>query len=457
MGSGAADGGTGGHGPNGGQPGPSPFGPLELPRDETEVLPRFEDYADQGPPEQYGQGAYPGQPQGYPGQQQPYPGQQPYSGQQSFPGQQGYPGQQPYPAQQPPAPGQHDPNGLFRPEPGQPQPPAAPGQMPPRPMHTPPGGAAVGSPLAPPGTGPQPAGAADPTQVFEVSLFRDEVAGSPPAGTGPVGIPAPPIRPAYSGQPAPPSGGYPAAQSAGYAAPQPAAPQYGPHTVPPVDHGGPGRGRTPLIAAGVGALVVVAAIGVFASGAFGDDDKSDKADKGAAATAGPKPETSGSGAPGTSTPPAKANEGAAQASAVDRLLQSGAGSRQVVSQAVQKIQKCDDPAAGAQSLNEAARQRDQQLAGLDKLTTDKLTRGADLVAGLREAWTASAESDRELAAWGNEMAHGGCKDHKAEYTDHKRAADRAGGRATTAKNKVVGLWNPIAADNNLGKRSAGDF
>ncbi|MFI1582190.1 hypothetical protein [Embleya sp. NPDC020630] len=456
MGSGAADGGTGGHGPNGGQPGPSPFGPLELPRDETEVLPRFDDYADQGPPEQYGQGAYPGQQQPYPGQQQPYAGQQSYAGNQSFPGQQGYPGQQPYPAQQPQPQQQHDANGLFRAEPGQAQPPAAPGQVPPRPMHTPPGGAAVGSPLAPPGTGPQPAGPADPTQVFEVSLFRDEVAGSPSAGTGPVGIPAPPVRPAYSGQPAPPSGGYPAAQSAGYAAPQPAAPQYGPRTV---EHGdpGPGRGRTPLIAAGVGALVVVAAIGVFASGAFGDDDKGDKADKGAAVTAGPKPETSGSAAPGTSAPPAKASESAAQASAVDRLLQSGAGSRQVVSQAVQKIQKCDDPAAGAQSLNEAARQRDEQLAGLDKLATDKLTRGADLVAGLREAWTASAESDRELAAWGTEMARGGCKDHKAEYTDHKRAADRAGGRATTAKNKVVGLWNPIAADNNLGKRSAGDF
>lgn len=446
MGSGAADGGTGGHGPNGGQPGPSPFGPLELPRDETEVLPRFDDYADQGPPEQYGQGAYPGQQQAYPGQQQPYPGQQSYAGHQSFPGQQGYPGQQPYPAPQPQ-------------QSQSPQPPAAPGQVPPRPMHTPPGGAAVGSPLAPPGTGPQPAGPADPTQVFEVSLFRDEVAGPPSAGTGPVGIPAPPIRPAYSGQPAPPSGGYPAAQSAGYATPQPAAPPYGPRTVPPVEHGGPGAGRnrTPLIAAGVGALVVVAAIGVFASGAFGEDDKGDKADKGAAATAGPKPETSGSAGPGTSAPPAKANESAAQASAVDRLLQSGAGSRQVVSQAVQKIQKCDDPAAGAQSLNEAARQRDEQLAGLDKLATDKLTRGADLVAGLREAWTASAESDRELAAWGTEMARGGCKDHKAEYTDHKRAADRAGGRATTAKNKVVGLWNPIAADNNLGKRSAGDF
>ncbi|MGC0423639.1 hypothetical protein [Embleya sp. AB8] len=450
MGSGGADGGTGGPGRNGGQPGPSPFGPLELPRDETEALPRFDDYADQGPPQPYDPGHYPG-----PGQQPPYPGQQqhPYPGQQQH-----YAATQAF--RQPPVPAPapaYAPNPPGFAPPGAPGAPGAPGGVPPRPPHAPPG--AVGSPMgAAPAAGPQPVGPADATQVFPAGLFRDED-GAPPPGQ--------PMPPAHSAQPAA-TGGYPA--------PQPYAqqPSYGQSYAPPAgspppaagpggyaDPGpGSGRSRTPLIAAGVGALVVVAAIGVFASGAFGNDDKSDPAaNKGAAASnSSTKPDPAGGAAPQTAAPPpAKADDTAAQASAVDQLLQSGAGSRQAVSQAVQQIQKCEDPAAGAQALAAAAQQRDQQIAGLGKLTTDKLPSGADLVAGLREAWTASAESDRELAAWGTEMASGGCRDHRADYTDHKRAADRAGGRATTAKNKVVGLWNPIAGGNNLKKRSAGDF
>ncbi|WP_406297151.1 hypothetical protein OG948_15685 [Embleya sp. NBC_00888] len=465
MGSGAADGGGGERGGGGEQPpGPSPFGPLELPRDETEVLPRFEDYADQGPP------------QGYGAPQQPYGAAQPYGGGP-------YPPNEPY-RTNPPHPqapgGPADQPGATRlaPLPGL-APPAAPGQVPPRPMHAPPGapgavgasaGPAVGPELFRPGPAPA-AGPADATQVFPAGLFRDDV-GASPAGPGPAGTSGQPLPPAYSAQPAPPAytaqpaapgpAGPPAA--AGYAAQQPYSPQYAPPGTPPHGpgpggHGGSGSGRprTPLIAAGVGALVVVAAIGVFASGAFGNDDKSDNADKGAATGSSAKPDPSGSGAPGATAPPAKADEAGAQASAVDRLLQAGAGSRQVVSQAVQRIQKCDDPAAGVQSLNEAAQQRDQQLAGLAKLSTDKLTGGAQLVAGLRDAWTASAESDRELAAWGTEMTQGGCKGKHAENTDHKRAADRAGGRATTAKNKVVGLWNPIATEHNLKQRTAGEF
>lgn len=269
------------------------------------------------------------------------------------------------------------------------------------------------------------------------------------------------MPPARSAQPA----GYPGPQPAGYPAPQPHTPQYAPPAGPPRGpapgdyRDGGGRNRTPLIAAGVGALVVIAAIGVFASGAFGENDKNDKndnADKSGASTSAP-PTPSGSAAPKSAEPPAKADDSAGQASAVDRLLQISAGSRQTVSQAVQKIQRCDDPAGGAQSLGEAARQRDEQIAGLDKLKTDKLARGPELVSGLRTAWTASAESDRELAAWGTEMAQGGCADHKAENTEHKRAADRASGRATSAKSQVVAIWNPIAADNNLKKRGAGEI
>ncbi|MYW00416.1 hypothetical protein GT354_19440, partial [Streptomyces sp. SID3343] len=64
MGSGGAGDGAR-QGPNGEVPGPSPFGPLELPRDETEVLPRFDEY-----------GGYEGQEPHQP--HQPYQPQQPY-------------------------------------------------------------------------------------------------------------------------------------------------------------------------------------------------------------------------------------------------------------------------------------------------------------------------------------------------------------------------------------------
>jgi len=228
--------------------------------------------------------------------------------------------------------------------------------------------------------------------------------------------------------------------------------------------GDTGRSRTPLIAGGVGVIVVIAAVGVFASGAFGEDEQGDKAAAGITtsapasgkSTAKPTAATTPKATPKPTKKPA-ADPTGGQAAAVDKLLKAGAGSRQVVSRAVQKIQSCSDPAAGAKELNEAAKQREQQIAGLAPLKTDKLTRGSDLVTALRDAWKASAESDRQLAAWGNEMARGGCRDKRPESTAHKRAADRASGKATTAKSKAVALWNPIASTTKLKKRTAGEI
>ncbi|MYV97414.1 hypothetical protein GT354_03795, partial [Streptomyces sp. SID3343] len=316
---------------------------------------------------------------------------------------------------------------------------------------------------------PPAADPADATQAFPAHLFRDAPQPGPGAGPNP-GPPQPTADTSHRlHQPhhAPPAHQAPPAAPPGYPTPQPYS-QYAPPGVPPHtpapgsgyrDEGPPGRSRTPLIAAGVGGIVVIAVIALFAGGAFGDDDKADKADTAASSTSAPSAPATNA-APekkDTPQPPPQADPTAGQASAVDELLKVSAGSRQIVSQAVQQIQNCSNPAAGAASLTQAATQRDQQVAGLAGLKTDKLDRGPDLVTGLREAWAASAESDRELAAWGTEMAQGGCTDGKAKYTEHKRNADRASGRATTAKNKVVGIWNPIALGNNLKKRGANEI
>ncbi|MCF2529478.1 hypothetical protein [Yinghuangia soli] len=384
------------------------FGPLELPRDETDYYPYPAYDADPG----YGDAAggtrvatpsmivppAPGHPPAYPGHPAPPPGY-------------------------PPTPQGHPPGTPY----GPPQ------------------------AVMPPAGGPGAAPAADPF----AGLFR------PGPSAGPAAAPmagAGYAQPAHGyGAPPPPGAGQP--QYAAPAMPQRRDP-YGSGPGGPGASGGPGSGRggggvprNVMVIGAVVAAVVLVVAALFASGALGGDD--DKA-KNAGGSGSPSGSPSGAASSAPPAQPAKT-----QVQQMDELLQVSAGSRAKVSQAVSEIQKCGDAITTAvQTLNDAAAQRDEQVANLDRLKVDQIDRGTELVDWLRKAWTASAAADRSLAAWGQENADGECAEEdgkKAKSTDDKRAADRASGDATRAKNEAVKIWNPVAGQAGLKSRTANDI
>ncbi|WP_436786206.1 hypothetical protein [Yinghuangia sp. YIM S10712] len=385
------------------------FGPLELPRDETELLPAYDEYAQYGDPG----------------------GTQVATPSMLLP---------PHPGGPPPGPPPAYPGG---PPPAHPAPPpyAPPAHSAP-PPYAPPGQAAA----PPPYPAAHHAPAAAPTEAFPEGLFRSD----PPAGPGP---------------------GY-AAPAAGYP-PAGAQPQYSEPARRPggasgaprrTEFGGSGRGSGPgvpraaIVAGAIGVFVVLLAVVVFASGMLDEDEgskntgaagASSPAASAVAATTAP----ASSSAPATSAAPAKS-----QAERLDELFDVSAGSRSTVQDAVREIDRCGDIAKAVQSLNAAAEQRDQQVRTLATLQLDELGRGDELAKWLREAWQASARADRAYAAWGRENAEDACEDGKrAKRTDNRRDADKASQDATEAKNKAVALWNPEAAKAGLGKRTAGEI
>jgi hypothetical protein len=395
--------GTGANGDDPGAPrdeGLSIFGPLELPRDETEYLPAYDEH------DQYGD-----------------------------------------------AGGTRvaTPSMIVPPHPGPPPagPPAYPGGPPPGYPAGPPPGAAPFQAAAPPrAPGAEPA----TPGTFPEDLFRPGPSAGPAAPPGPHAYAPPP--PPMSGQP-----------------------QYAAPAMPPrrTDHaGGAGDGfggsgvrggsgdsgggfgnvpRGAIVAGAVGVVAVVLVVVLLVGGVF--DSKS--GGTGNAGVSGTPAATPTASAPATSAAPSKTPK--TQIQQMDQLLDTSAGSRTAVQQAVNEIERCGDIATAVQTLNDAAAQRDEQVRALGQMKTDEIPRGDELAQWLRKAWEASARADRAFAAWGRENAADECADggKRAKSTDDKRAATRESGTATAAKNKAVAIWNDAARQAGLKSRVAGEI
>ncbi|MEU8139195.1 hypothetical protein [Streptodolium elevatio] len=408
------------------------FGPLELPRDESGGYPAYDEYD--------GAGNH-GQNPGYGGGYGDAGGTRIATPSMIVP---------PDPSQ-PPAPPPGYPAG---PPPGYPAAPAAHGHPAPQAPQGWPGSPApqYGPPQGPPhsGTphsGPPQSGAphsGPPADDPFASLFR------PGPSAGPA--PGPPAGSGYA-QSGPPYVGPPPHVSG--------QPQYAAPAMPPRHHeSAPGSGpgsppgaarRRVIVGGSVAAVAVLLIAGLFASGAFDGGDKAKNTGGGSAA-----PTASGAAVPPPTTAPASPTATAkSQAQQMDELLDVSAGSRTKVAGAVAKIERCDDVDTAIRTLDDAAKQRDQQIQKLGALKTDQIPRGDELVEWLRKAWQASARADRSFAAWGRENAKGECEDgDRAKSTDDKRDANKASGEATTAKGKAVAIWNEAAEAAGLQPRKA---
>ncbi|GAA3128273.1 hypothetical protein [Streptomyces echinatus] len=234
--------------------------------------------------------------------------------------------------------------------------------------------------------------------------------------------------------------------------PGPARSSYRPaqssYDMEPDDGGGrrTGRSRVPLIAAvGIGLIVVGVGAGALIGGG-GDDQGGDDKDQTVAAAS--PAQSQGSASPSATVDPARQ-----QAVELDKLLADSGSSRASVIQAVADVKQCDNLDQAASSLRDAAKQRNELVTRLGKLTTDKLQAQGQLRDALTKAWQASAAADNHYAAWaGQAKGHKGCRKGHARTTGETQAGNRESGTASQQKGRAAGLWNTIAQKYGLTQR-----
>ncbi|WP_255950062.1 hypothetical protein [Streptomyces odontomachi] len=232
-------------------------------------------------------------------------------------------------------------------------------------------------------------------------------------------------------------------------APQgPYAPGYG------GEYGGPGgyapagyddderpakRSKAPLIAVGVGIVVLGVGVGALLSTSGGDKPHDD--------------------ARGATTAPAdtgspSADPAEAQATQLDKLLADSNNSRDAVINAVANVKACKNLGQSATDLRNAAKQRNGLVTRLSGVAVDQLPDHDKLTSALNDAWHASASADNHYAAWADQIAGNKKACHKghARNTAQAGAGNKASGEATEAKGRAADLWNVIANKYGLTTR-----
>ncbi|MEV7935792.1 MULTISPECIES: hypothetical protein [unclassified Kitasatospora] len=274
----------------------------------------------------------------------------------------------------------------------------------------------------------------------------------------PAGPQQPPYVP-YQGQP-----DYPADYPSGYPA----------DYEDPDDGDRPNNRKAPLLI-GFALLLVVAVGGGLLVAAQNSGDKKDQASPAppsASATStgnpptGPAP-TGTDAAPNGATDPASSaaapsptasGAGAnakTQAQALDGLLTEGESAKAPIGSAVAKVSSCPakaDIESAAQVFDNGAKQRDELLRKLAKLSASDVPGGADAMASLKSAWQLSADIDRAYASWARAVAGQGCSGSAPNTADKKRA-DELNPQATQAKKDFAGKWKPIADTYGLTPRT----
>ncbi|MEV1009229.1 hypothetical protein [Streptomyces sp. NPDC049881] len=244
--------------------------------------------------------------------------------------------------------------------------------------------------------------------------------------------------------------------------PGPGGPQY------PYDDDDEPR-RSPKVLVAVAVIVALAVVGLAAGAMLGggDDDGGQAAAPSSSESADPSADPSGD-APaegeeggddaegGDEEPTEEADdaEARAQATALSDLLAQSNSSRDAVIRSVENIRGCRELEAATTDLRAARDQRNNLVSQLQGLDIGALENSAELSQALTEAWQASAEADEHYAVWAEEARTNPqvCQGGTAQHTDRANQGDAASGRATEAKQRAAGLWNPLASGYGLPER-----
>lgn len=227
----------------------------------------------------------------------------------------------------------------------------------------------------------------------------------------------------------------------------------GPCAVPgsePAPESGPPRRKAALItvAAVLAAAMCVAVVVVVGPRLNRDDGPATAASAAPSASADTTATTDGADPTGSES----GSDGAAQARAVDALLDSSAADRQQVVDAVRAVAACGSVSDARTALDEAADSRESLVSRLDTLPVDLVDGGPDAVAELRTAWRQSAEADRAFADWAASADDCASADDVARDGSYDSGVNHSA-RATEAKEAFIARWNVIAGEYGLASRA----
>jgi hypothetical protein len=143
---------------------------------------------------------------------------------------------------------------------------------------------------------------------------------------------------------------------------------------------------------------------------------------------------------------------AAEAQAVNRLLNESATARSALRRGIDDVKGCSKVAKGFHILRKVAAERVHEVKRAESLDMRALPDGAALKADLIKTLRYSRRADHDYRSWSRQVLLGGCW-LASNKSSHYSAAATASRRATTAKKSFLRLWNPIAEQQGFRSRS----
>ncbi|HTJ33148.1 MAG TPA: hypothetical protein VL738_07950 [Dactylosporangium sp.] len=170
--------------------------------------------------------------------------------------------------------------------------------------------------------------------------------------------------------------------------------------------------------------------------------------------ANPVNPTSGPTTPVVATTTTPAADPKAQAAAVDALLDASISSRTKLNAAIDLVNKCTLIEKAISDMQTVGNERQSQIDSVGRFDLSAIPEGEQVRSMLKEALGFSLAADRNFVPWGQAEQSSGCSGGGQNYYDE---AQRQSKNATDAKNRFLGVWNPVASRYGLRNRSSNDI
>ena len=158
--------------------------------------------------------------------------------------------------------------------------------------------------------------------------------------------------------------------------------------------------------------------------------------------------------------PAKAGAGSGSssaASAIDSVLRQSGNARRTVVAATQSVSNCTaGPASELSAMQGAISSRESALQRLSSIAPTDLPDGATLVSDVNSALKASDQADQDFVRWMHDIEGSSCP-YVSSSDSNYQGATSASAQADGAKQALLSLWNPVAAQFALTQYTAGQI
>ena len=202
--------------------------------------------------------------------------------------------------------------------------------------------------------------------------------------------------------------------------------------------------RIGLILAIAGAVMVVTAAAVGAAFLLASSSSSSSASSSTNRIAHPAKAGAGSGS-------------SSAASAIDSVLRQSGNARRTVVAATQSVSNCTaGPASALSAMQGAISSRESALQRLSSIAPTDLPDGATLVSDVNSALKASDQADQDFVRWMHDIEGSSCP-YVSSSDSNYQGATSASAQADGAKQALLSLWNPVAAQFGLTQYTAGQI